>query len=640
MDVFEIAGWKTGVSKSGVNFLEPKDSFQEVKNGFIYRQVLQSRQGFSKFAPRLFNNTRVLGIFEHTLVDGTKQCLAFDTDNAYLYNVATGVFDLIIFGGSLAGYAGFGITEPEGYIHGTSYPNKNNNDRFVFSGKYIDSSGGSAVFFYDNASNTVKNYTSIVDNPDYLAPSVGALERANYIYWFGARLNFGRPRAGGNEYAQGILYSGIRNASGAGDQYNIAGSGLVNLDTYEYMTGLSILGNVLAVNMDRSNWIVEKTTDVFNPYFTRKIPSVIGTDAPYSFVSWFDTVKSLGKTGLISQDARQSLRFDTKIPYFTADEILQTKFIYTYGGFDRLNAQFMWSYIDVSAEEDTQNKVLVYNYEEGTWSINDQRFTVFGQCDVGLNLVWNQIDETFEQSWLRWDTTENIWNKIGLSSSTQKTLAGDDMGFIYELSQDGDDYYVAISNVTQASQAVLTVEESAFKAGDLVVVQSVEGMLDEEGDSGINNYDPEEVNLNFTAYTVVSATDTSVTINLDSTNFTAATINTGSLSKVISFSAETIPLNPYREQGFMCYLSHIEFLLDTNAGFIKVDLYEDEDKSPYKTDVIVYPENTDKQRGWVTVIADQEANFHTIVMKQMSPSVIVKINSIRLHMQRGGMTSG
>ena len=642
MDIFEIAGWETGVSKAGVNFLQPKDTFTDLKNGFIYRQVLQSRQGFAKFCPRLANNTRVLGIFEHTLTDGSKQSLAFDTNNAYLYNIATGVYDLVPFGGSLlaAVYTGFAITQKDGYIHGTSYPNASGADRFVFTGRDITLNGTSAVFFYDNTTNTILDYTNVGDNPNYAAPTLGALNRAYYVYRFGERLNFGRPTLANREYPQGIVFSGIKDNSGTGDKYNVAGSGIIQLDTSEYMTGLSISGSVFAVNMDRSNWIVEKTSDVFNPYFSRKIPSVLGTDAAYSFVNWFDTVYSLGKTGALRQDTRQSLRVDNKIPYFTADEIDQPKFNYTYGGFDRLNSQMLWSYIDEEADEDTQNKVLVYNYEENTWSVNDQRFTVFGQTDVGLSKVWDDIDETGDPSWSQWNTTEEIWDKIGIGQSVQKTLAGDDMGFIYDLSQDGDDYYVAIADVSLATTAVLTVAESAFKAGDLVVVQNVTGMLNIEGNDIINNFDPALDNLNFIPYTVISATDTTVEINIDTSTFTAADINTGYLSKVISFESSTIPLNPYREMGYRAYLSHIEFLLDTNSGFIKVDLLEDEDDTPYKENVIVFPDNTRKKTNWVTVIADQEANFHTIVMKQMSPAVTVKIKSIRLHFMRGGLTSG
>lgn len=644
MDIYEITGYQTGVSNEGVNFLPPADSFQNIENGFIYRQVLQSRQGVGFFAPRLADESRIFGIFEHTLPDSTKELLAIDENFLYKYNTSTGIFDQIPFGGSMAAYAGFNISAKDFYVSGTSYPTATNGARFIFTGEGIAANAaGSSIFFYNGTD--VQDFTSLVDNPNYASPTLGTLTKANYVLWFNERLNFIVPVISTISYQQGILYSGIRTTSGNGDKFNIAGSGLLQADTYENITGVSILGQIIALNFDRSNWTLEKTRDAFNPYFIRKVPSVLGTDAKFSAVSWNDQVKSIGRTGILSTDGRQSLRSDNKIPNFTADEIDQLNFNLTYGGFDRVNNQFLWAYKESETDTDTQNRVLVNNYEEGTWSVYDQRFSVFGQTDLGLNLTWDDIDEAIgNESWATWDTTEEIWDKIGLGLSVQKTLAGDDLGFIYELNQDYDDYYSSISSITQASQAVLTVSASGLQAGDKVVVQSVEGMTE------INNFDPAEDNIDFVPYTIVSATPTSITLNIDSTLFTAATPNTGSISKVISFYAETIPFNPYRSIGRRCYISHVEFLIDTgkgkgdslsSRGILRVDIYEDEEESPFIDNVLcLTSSNSTKAREWLTMTVDNESNFMTFVLKQESPSVQLRITSMRIHCKPGGLTSG
>lgn len=646
MDIFEITGYQTGVNKSGVNFLQPKDSFQNIINGFVYRQVLQSRQGFGFFAPRLANGTRVFGIFEHIHTDGTRELLAIDKNRLYTYNTGTGVFDLIPFAGSLAAYTAFGITSNEFYVSGTSYPSYSLagviQDRFVFvlQGGNL-TPNNSLIFFYDGtgAGQGVKDYTSVADNPNYAAPTSGALTKARYVTWYNGRLNFIVPTLAGIDNEQAVLYSGIAASDGRGDKYNVPGSGVLQLDTYEIINGFNQLGKALILHLNRSNWVLETTNDVFNAYLKRKIPSVLGTDARFSSVAWSDIVKSIGKTGIIATDGRQSLRNDNKIPYFTADEIDANDFSLTYGGFDRINGQFLWAYKETEADTDTQNKVLVNNYEEETWSIYDQRFSVFGQTDLGIDLTWDNIDEAGgNDSWSQWDTTEEIWDKIGLEAETQKTLAGDDLGFIYNLNQDFDDYTTAISSITQAAQAVLTISEAAFQAGDLVTVQNVQGMTD------INNFDTNDPSVPFVPWEVISATDTTVTLKVDSTNFAAATPNTGTISKVISFYAETIPFNPYREIGRRCFISHIEFLIDSNellAPVLKVDLYQDEEETPYKSNVLCIPSTeTNKARQWITVTVDNEANFHTIVMKQESPAVQLKITSVRIHCAPGGLTSG
>ena len=638
MQVTEITGYITGTSDAGVNFLQPSDAFQNITDGFIYRQVLQSRQGIDYFGARLAGESRVFGIFEHTLPNGTTKLLVVDANNMYLYNAGTDTFDLIPFGGSMAAYAGFAIASNEYYVSGTSYPTAANLGRFVFTGIGISANGaGSAVFFYDDTSNTIMDFTSVVDNPNYAAPTMGALTRAEFVVWFGERLNFVIPTIGVS-FDQGVLYSGIRDASGNGDKFNVPGSGLIQADTYEPITGVSILGQILYLNFSRSNYSLEKTTDVFNPYFIRRIPGVIGTNAKFSPQSWNEIVKSLGKTGIIQGDGRQSLRCDNKINRFTANNISQSNFNLTYGGFDRQNNQFLWTYLKDGSSLTTQDSVLVGNYEEDSWSTFDMRLTVFGQSEVGQSLTWDDISEASgNKSWKKWSTTEEIWDKIGVGESVQKTLAGDDLGFIYELNQDYDDFSAGITNITNADNAVLTVDASSFMAGDLVVVEDVEGMTE------INNYDNEDplASINFVPYTVISATPTSITLNVDSNEFSAYTPNTGLITKVISFRAETIPFNPYRSIGRRCYVSHLEFLLETNGGNLKVDIIEDEyNDTPFKKDVLVYPDQTVPARQWITVTVGDEANFFTFVLKQQSPSSQMRLTSMRIHHAPGGFTSG
>jgi len=163
-----------------------------------------------------------------------------------------------------------------------------------------------------------------------------------------------------------ILFSGIRTASGNGDNFNVAGSGNFVIDTYQYITGASILGQIMVINLNRSAYTLEKTKDAFNPYFGRAVPGMLGTNAKFSAVSWDDAVISLGKTGILTCDGRQNLRTDDKIPNFTREEIDQTEFNLTYGGFNRLYNQFMWSYkvseafsIETGLPLETQNSVLI-----------------------------------------------------------------------------------------------------------------------------------------------------------------------------------------------------------------------------------------------------------------------------------------
>tara|TARA_R110000751_G_scaffold60367_2_gene126037 strand:- start:7009 stop:8910 length:1902 start_codon:yes stop_codon:yes gene_type:complete len=633
VETFEITGFITGQDNEGVNFLQPSDSFQKVENGFVHRQVLQSRPGFTNFGDRLAGGTRVTGIFEFTRPGGTKDLLVTDMNFLYKYNTSTNVFDQISFAGSLAGYAGFAIGDNESYISGTGYPDKDNAARFIICGTGIAAAGsGSSIFFYDGTN--VLDYTNVTDNPEYTHPVEGNLTRAKYVKYFNERLNFIVPTIT-TARNQGMAFSGIRTSGGSGDKFAVAGSGLFQFSTEQLIKGVEILGPEMVFNFEGGARVLQITTDAFNPYIPRNLPSFIGTDASFSSVGWGDFIATVGKEGILKTDARQSLRIDTKLPDFTADVIDQPKFELTYGGFDRKNGQFLWSYLDTSTTDTTQNRVLVWNYEEDSWSVYNMRFSVFGESEIGQDLVWNQIDvSTSHPTWGRWDTTEETWNKIGLGASIKKVLAGDDLGFIYELNSGFDDHTTGITAITKAANAVLTVNASGIVAGDEVVISNAGGMVE------INNFDPSDLaQVNFKTYTVVSATPTSITINVDSSLFTTYTSG-GTISVPINFRAETIPLNPYRAHGRRFNVSEIEILIDTLGGSVKVDVFEDEKVSPFIQDKILNPTKTGQTREWITMSVNHEANFLTFVFKQTSPSVQLKIISVRIHGEPGGPTSG
>ncbi|MDP2652182.1 MAG: hypothetical protein Q8O94_03530 [bacterium] len=479
----------------------------------------------------------------------------------------------------------------------------------------------------------VRVFTNVVDNPDFQAFAGGVLTNAWYVAWFGERLNLFNPTIAGRPNPQAVLYSGIRDAAGNGDKFNTPGSGMLSADTSDYISGVNILGNFIIANFSRSQWVLEKTRDAFNPYIWRRIPSVLGTDAPFSFTQWADQVRSMGRTGIISTDSRESGRVDDKIPYFTVDDVDQQQFELTYGGFDRANGQFLFSYKDDASVSTTQDRVLVNNYEESTWSTYTQRFSVFGQTDLGQELVWNDIDETLNPSWARWDTTEEIWNKIGRTASTQKTLAGDDEGFVYQLNTDYDDYFVNITGISIASEAVVSTGNQAFEVGDRVVIAGVEGMTE------INNWDDDDPPDAFIAYEVLAATLTSVTLNVNSNDFTAWSAG-GTISKVIDFQAETVPFNPYRAQGRKIYIGYVEFLVNTNGGHLYVDFYMDGEETAFKSNVLIKPSGILKDRAWVTATVNQDADFFTIVMRQESPHRQVQITSVRIHARPGGVSNG
>jgi hypothetical protein len=627
MQVYEITGFRTAIDESGVAFLDPEDAFETILDGYVYRQELKSRRGYTQFANVLGDQvgdlpdgTRVMGIFNDTTPLGERETLAVTKKYLYKYDNVVDLWLQVPMAGSVAG-TNFGITSNDGYVSGTSYFTKTGTRRFVFTGREMNT-----IYFYDGTD--VKSY--ILDNPDFQQPaaSIGNLIRAKYVVWFNGRINFIVPETTLQTYGQGILYSGIRDGTGNGDKFNVPGSGLFNIDSFEFINGQSIMGDVLILNLQASNWVAEKTTDPFNPYFLRRIPSVTGTDASFSAVQWNYEVKSLGQNGLITTDNRQSLRFDNKLPYFTRNDIDQVDIELTYGGFDRETDQFIFSYRDIYASDTdlSQNKTLVYNYKESTFAFNRWYFSVFGEGYQGIDLAWNDIDEVINPSWLQMNTTEEIWNRIGIGDRVQKTLAGDDFSRIYQLNSDYDDGFSNITGITNAGNAVITLSDPEFHVGQFVYIDNVAGMTEINGKVG----------------EVLSVAGNTITVNINTTLFGVYTSG-GYASAQIRFFAKTSPFNPFRKDGRKVYISHIEFLINSDNqngdAYLHVDINMDYENNIIKSADLFPFVPTQKSKQWLTIVVNQEANFFTLNMSQNSDKAQIVITSIRVHCKEGSITT-
>lgn len=628
MDVFEITGYRSGVAKDGVNYLEPADSFEEIEDGYIHRQVLQSREGIQPFANAKVDS-RIMGIYGFITAAGTRQLLVFSKTKVYLY--AGGAWITLTF--SAAAQAALGgtslnITDDSAYISATLYRDTSYAPRLVFCSK-----GLAGIFFYDG-STIIKLFTDKpTDNPDYTAPATGTLDKAHQVQYFAKRLCLWAPTLGGTEYTQAFVYSARRDV-GSGDNFNTPGAGLSELDTNDTFGGSGILGKSMVALMGRSSWIVDSTGDNLNPFVTRKIPGPLGTDAEFSASFWDDSITSLGKSGIISTAGRESKRVDNKIPYFTKRGIDQDLFKLTAGGFDWEVGQFLFSYVESGSEETTQNKVLVRNYEEDSWSTYDLRLTVFGDTQVTTGYVWDDIRAANNPEWVTWDTTTDVWNEVGDPDTSQKFLAGSNNGWVYQLNKGLDDAVRAITGITAANPAVITVGDHDFDVGQQVAIANVVGMTE------INNYDPVTPSTIGTLYNITAVTATEITVDVDASQYTAYG-SAGIVLVPIRFKAKTVPFNPYRPKGKRCYISYVEFLLDNTGGYMDVTVYSDQEDTPIIQDVRVSSSLSEGQKTqWHAMSINHEADFFTFEFKQFNPGVRFRQTSMRIHAEAGGDSNG
>ena len=156
--------------------------------------------------------------------------------------------------------------------------------------------------------------------------------------------------------------------------------------------------------------------------------------------------------------------------------------------------------------------------------------------------------------------------------------------------------------------------------------------------NSITGNTPDNTPTEFYEVTAVDAALNTITINYNSTD-NSTYERGGAVSKVIEFNAALNEFNPWREQGRQCYLKEIEFLVDTDGGSLRVDVSDNTSEKPWLEDILILPDSTQKQRQFVKLSIENVADFHTITMKQLSAVNQVKITSIRIRAEMGGITN-
>lgn len=83
----------------------------------------------------------------------------------------------------------------------------------------------------------------------------------------------------------------------------------------------------------------------------------------------------------------------------------------------------------------------------------------------------------------------------------------------------------------------------------------------------------------------------------------------------------------------------VEFLINSD-GKMNVDVFADDESTPFKRNVLIKPYNTLKQRNWIEMSINNEADFFTFQMRSKYPNLSTQITSIRIHTMPGGLSNG
>lgn len=208
--------------------------------------------------------------------------------------------------------------------------------------------------------------------------------------------------------------------------------GYTNAPTSDWYMGARFLKDTLVCKFERSDYNFIYSGNPFEPFTFQKVSDSRSTEAPYALEAFDTFVTSAGKRGLVKSDGVNIQRYDEKIIDIFNTLINQSKFNICFSKrYDAL--QQMWMlYPDGLENASTNNRVLVWNYAEDTWSIYNMNFSCLGNGEITSDEKWDNINEP-------WDELDIPWDYYLRQAEGITIYAGDYNGKVYEIGGIGND---------------------------------------------------------------------------------------------------------------------------------------------------------------------------------------------------------
>lgn len=346
---------------------------------------------------------------------------------------------------------------------------------------------------------------------------------------------------------------------------NINGyGGAIDAPTAEAIITAQFLKDRLIVYFESSTWEIVFTGNQDNPFVWQKINTELGAESTFSQVPFDKFVLGVGNVGIHACNGSNVDRIDEKIP----DEVFEihndNNGIERVAGIrDYYTEMVYWTFPSENRSSDYpfNNRVLVYNYKNGSWSFNDDSITAFGYFQSNISntttgVTWGQLNTA-------WEAADFPWRSAVLQAKFKNVIAGNQEGYTFIVNPDVsfNSPSLQITDISYVSTftATMTVINHNLSVDDYVKIENVQGIT----------------GLNGNIYKVDAITPTTIVLKLKPTDIITGTYTgAGTLTRVTPIDFKTKQYNFYGEQGRNAYLSRLDCFVDkTMSGACTVDFY-------------------------------------------------------------------
>lgn len=371
-------------------------------------------------------------------------------------------------------------------------------------------------------------------------------------------------------YPNRMRYSVNGNILGATAFYdapNVNGFGgyVDNLQTQESIVGAQFIKDRLIVSFENSTWEIVYTGNEIQPFRWQQINTELGADATFSPVPFDKVVLTVGNVGIHACNGANVTRIDQKIPldvFQINDSALGFK--RTYGIRDFYAEQVYWTLNAVDEDDGISNtypnRILVYNYLDGTWAYNTDSFTCFGYFQQSIPFTW-------ENSFSTWAQSAGTWGSGDLQGQFPAILAGNQEGFISYVNVDCTrnapslqitnlTYSSGLITITAINHNINTIDTSVDQP-EYIIIENVLGI------TGVNG-------VIFTLNSVINEDS----FTLIDPGISGTYLGGGTIARVSNINVMSKQFNPYLDKGLNCTIPKIEFQVDkTVSGQLTCDYF-------------------------------------------------------------------
>ena len=369
----------------------------------------------------------------------------------------------------------------------------------------------------------------------------------------------------GSPFAQNAWYEPNTSdtSNTAGGLSIAAGAGWIDATTDEQIVSAEFIKDRLIVYFERSTWELAYTGNEKQPFLWQKLNTELGADSTFSVVPFDKEILCISNVGVHACNGSNVVRIDSKIP----DEVFEIKnansnTLRVAGVRDYQAETVYWTFPQTGNSFTYNNKVLVYNYQNGSWAINDDCINVWGYFEQQTDMTWSSSAP------ITWENATFAWNSGIVQAQERQVIAGNQEGFVFICSFDETQNAPAM----QLTNVVIDANPDFLDLSIVDHTLSVANPYDATGDYIYISNANGVTNLNGNIYPINSIIDANtVTIPVPA-GFTGTYTGGGQITRVSNPQILTKQWNPYDKDGRNIYLAKVDFLVDnTQVGQVTVD---------------------------------------------------------------------